>query len=124
MNGMIRSLRPVPTRWLLRKRKRTGTKPVTKKRADAPASAQNQNQNQNREPRTGTLNLNPEPPAAGVLLLAHERIREARRRRKGFLDGPRTGPSNEIQLGPCLVVRPRRARAAERLLADDRSGRL
>ena len=46
------------------------------------------------------------------------------RRRERLLDRPRAHPAHQVQLRAGLVVRARRARAAERLLADHRAGRL
>ena len=58
------------------------------------------------------------------LLFAHERILVVARRHERLLDRPRADPAHQVQLRTGLVVRARRARAAERLLADDRAGRL
>ena len=60
-------------------------------------------------------------PKGPALLFAHERVLVVARRRERFLDRPRADPSHEVQLRAGLVVRARRARAAERLLADDRA---
>jgi hypothetical protein len=59
--------------------------------------------------------------ASGFL---HERIAIIRRRVEVLLDRPRADPADQIELRPRLVVGARRTRAAERLLADDRAGRL
>src|SRR5512146_2892166 len=59
-----------------------------------------------------------------VSLLCHERIRVVERRRERLLDGARAHPAHEVQLRSRLVVRSRTARAAERLLPDDRAGGL
>src|SRR4051812_38566791 len=56
--------------------------------------------------------------------LAHVRIRVIGRRHEGLLDGPRRGPAQQVEDAAGLVVRARGARPAERLLADDRAGRL
>ena len=56
--------------------------------------------------------------------LAHERIAVVPRRVEGLLDRPRADPAHQVQLRARLVVGARAARAAERLLADDRAGRL
>src|SRR4029450_6247540 len=45
-------------------------------------------------------------------------------RAERFLDRARVYPANEVELRPGLVIGARRARPAERLLADDRTRRL
>src|SRR5215203_548819 len=62
--------------------------------------------------------------AAGCLLLRHEGVLVVTRRSERLLDGPRAGPADQIQLGAGLVVGAGPTRAAERLLSDDRAGRL
>src|SRR5580765_5443591 len=54
----------------------------------------------------------------------HEGIAVVRRRVEGRLDGAGARPADQVPERAGLVVRPGRARAAERLLADDRSGGL
>src|SRR5207248_3669897 len=54
----------------------------------------------------------------------HERIAVVRRRDEGLLDRARADPADQVPHGAGLVVRARRACAAERLLADDRARRL
>src|SRR3982750_3722065 len=66
----------------------------------------------------------PAPRRPDRLLLGHERVAIVARRREGFLQGSRADPAYEVQLGPRLVVRAGSARAAERLLTDDRAGGL
>ena len=58
------------------------------------------------------------------LLLRHERILVIARRRERLLERARVDPADEVQLRAGLVVGAGSARAAERLLADDRTGRL
>src|SRR5689334_11842509 len=58
------------------------------------------------------------------LLLAHERVAVVGRRHERLLDRARARPPDQVPHGAGLVVRPRRPRPAERLLADDRAGRL
>src|SRR5690349_10878697 len=60
----------------------------------------------------------------GGLLLAHERVAVVLRRHEGLLDRPRAHPPDQVPHRAGLIVRPRRARSAERLLADDGPGRL
>src|SRR5262249_9608938 len=45
-------------------------------------------------------------------------------RRERFLDGSRTHPTQQIDLGTSFVVCPRRPSTSERLLSDDSAGRL
>src|ERR671937_1597068 len=59
-------------------------------------------------------------PAVG----RHERIAVVRRRDERLLDRPRADPADQVPHRARLVVRARRPRAAERLLADHRAGRL
>src|ERR671930_2229248 len=59
-------------------------------------------------------------PAVG----RHERVAVIRWRDERLLDRPWAHPADEIPHRPGLVVRARCTGAAERLLADDRAGRL
>src|SRR3954468_4371194 len=61
---------------------------------------------------------------ATVGVRIEERIAVVARREEGLLHGPGADPADEVPHRPRLVVRPGRARAAERLLPDDRAGRL
>jgi hypothetical protein len=54
----------------------------------------------------------------------HERIAVVRRRDEGFLDRTGADPADQVPHRAGLVVRAGRAGPAERLLADDRAGRL
>src|SRR3954470_12700466 len=54
----------------------------------------------------------------------HEGIAVVGRRVEGLLDRARAHPADQVPQRAGLVVRPRGARAAERLLADDGAGRL
>src|SRR5919201_557544 len=54
----------------------------------------------------------------------HEGIAVVGRRDERLLDRARADPANQVPHRARLVVRPRCARAAERLLPDDRPGRL
>ena len=54
----------------------------------------------------------------------HERIAVVGRRHERLLDRARADPAQQVQLRAGLVVGARPAGAAERLLADDRAGRL
>src|SRR5437879_9756041 len=54
----------------------------------------------------------------------HERVAKIGRRDERLLDRPRAHPTEEVHEAPRLVVRPRRARAAKGLLANDGTRRL
>src|SRR4051812_49045396 len=56
--------------------------------------------------------------------LIHERVAVVRRRDELLLDRARRDPADEVPHRAGLVIRAGRPRAAERLLADDRAGRL
>src|SRR5262245_23334092 len=58
------------------------------------------------------------------LLFRHKRILIIQRWREGLLDRTCADPATQVELRPRLVVRARRPRATERLLAHDRTGRL
>src|SRR5919204_3390086 len=62
--------------------------------------------------------------SAGAAVRIHERIPVVPRRDERLLDRARADPADQVPHRPRLVVRARRARAAERLLADDRARRL
>src|SRR5215212_8547536 len=53
-----------------------------------------------------------------------ERVAVVARRQERLLDRPRADPPDQVPHRAGLVVRPRRARPAERLLPDDGAGRL
>src|SRR4051794_36663149 len=55
---------------------------------------------------------------------AEERVAVVARRDERLLDRARCDPADQVPQRAGLVVRPRGAGAAERLLADDRAGRL
>src|SRR4029077_4834964 len=54
----------------------------------------------------------------------HERVAVVGRRHERLLDRARADPADQVPHRAGLVVRSRRAGAAERLLPDDRAGRL
>src|SRR6266496_6439352 len=58
------------------------------------------------------------------LCLTHVRVAMIGRRHKGLLDRSRRGPAEQVPHRAGLVIRSRRAAAAERLLSDDSAGRL
>src|SRR6266540_3994007 len=63
-------------------------------------------------------------PGSGPSSLRHERIPGIARRDEVFLDRPGTGPADQIEQAPGLVVRAAGSRAPEGLLADHGSRRL
>ena len=64
------------------------------------------------------------PPERQSSLRLQERVAVVRRRHERLLDRARRRPADEVPHRAGLVVRARGARAAERLLPDDRTGRL
>src|SRR5687768_9626474 len=56
--------------------------------------------------------------------LEHRRVAELDGRDEGLFDGPGAQPALQVQGAPGFVVRSGPARAAERLLPDDRARRL
>src|SRR5437763_7521854 len=64
------------------------------------------------------------PELAGTVVGTHERIPVVGRRHERLLDGARADPPDQVPHRARLVVRTGGARAAERLLSDDRAGRL
>src|SRR5581483_1573151 len=54
----------------------------------------------------------------------HVRVAIVPRRDERLLQGPRRHPADQVPPRAGLVIRPGSARPAERLLADDRAGRL
>src|SRR5207237_9214055 len=74
-----------------------------------------------RHPRDAAARL---PLAALVGVWPEEGIAIVARRDERLLDRARADPADEVPHRAGLVVRSRRARAAERLLADDRARRL
>src|SRR5512147_724424 len=56
--------------------------------------------------------------------LGHERVAVVAGRAEGLLHGAGAHPADEVELRAGLVVGPRGARAAERLLSHDRPGGL
>src|SRR5213076_3331113 len=61
---------------------------------------------------------------AAPVVRRDERVAVVGRRDEGLLDRARADPADQVPHRAGLVVRPGRARAAERLLPDDRAGRL
>ena len=64
------------------------------------------------------------PGAAGSFVRLKERVAVVRRRHERLLDRARAHPADQVPDRARLVVRARRARAAEGLLADDGARRL
>src|SRR5690349_18885030 len=76
---------------------------------------------------TRDLSIGETPAGASIvksLFFRHEWILVIAWRRERLFDRSRANPSHEIELRARLVVRPRAARAAERLLANHRARRL
>src|SRR5215216_404361 len=61
---------------------------------------------------------------ATVRIRIEERVAVVARGKERLLHRPGADPADQVPHRPRLVVRPRRARAAERLLPDDGAGRL
>src|SRR5712691_13272394 len=79
-----------------------------------------------------TIQVWPKRRQAALLVLGrtlavvrrHEGVAVVRGRHEGFLDRARADPPDQVPHRARLVVRAGRTRAAERLLADNRAGRL
>ena len=72
----------------------------------------------------GRSRPHPPPPRRGRATSAHVRVAVVLRRDERLLDRARRGPAQQVDRGAGLVVGARGPAAAERLLADDRAGRL
>src|SRR4029079_5861862 len=78
-----------------------------------------------RSPRPATARRRAAPPGGGAGSLGvHVGVAVVLRRHERLLDGARRGPAQQVDRGPVLVVVAAGPAAAERLLADDRTGRL
>src|SRR3989441_9541409 len=74
--------------------------------------------------RRGASRGSATPGGPRLVSRPHERVAKIGRRDERLLDRPRAHPAEQVHEAPRLVVRPRRARAAEGLLANDGARRL
>ena len=89
-----------------------------RRRSSEPATARAKQE----EPATRSRGLSAKPSLVAVG--REEGVAVVGRRYERLLDRPRRDPADQVPHRAGLVVRSRRARAAERLLADDRARRL